>query len=198
MNRINWGSRAAMILLAGLLGTGMAGAQSAPNRQSNNAPSPTTNVNVVNTPTVNVASMPAVALGPSQVTNIGQRPSQQVVLSNNSNNLGCTSWFRVGPDGTPSTFSIPSGQYLVVTDMEFVAFNTPSTPGTYELLGLSLGPYNETVLGSYVVVDSTGAVATQQHLTTGIVMSLLPNCSTGTGPNTIEQVVLRGYLIPAS
>src|SRR5262249_33007434 len=146
---------------------------------------------------VDVVNTPTVVLGPSQVTSNGQRPSKQVVLSNNSNQLGCPQWYRVAPDGTPAQFTIPSGQYLVITDMEFAAFNTVITPGTYEQLALTLPVGNLPVLNSYAISDSLGAVATTQHLTTGIVVSVLPNCSTGTG-NNIEEVVLRGYLIPAS
>ena len=57
---------------------------------------------------------------------------------------------------------------------------------------------SETVLGSFALVDPYGGVATQQHLASGIFMSVLPNCLTGTTGNTIQQVVIRGYLVPAS
>jgi len=200
MNRINRPGRTLFVFLAALLLTSIASAQSAPDRQSsNNNPSfPAINVDVVNTPTVNVGSLPAVALGPSQVTNMGQRPSNQVVLANNSNQIGCPQWYRIGPDGNPSAFTIPSGQYLVITDMEFIAFQGANTPGVYEGLGLLLGSANETVLAGYAISDPLGTVATTQHITSGIVMSVLPTCFSPTANNTIQQVVLRGYLIPAS
>src|SRR5215471_15321075 len=156
MTRINF-HRTVLVFLASLLAAGIANAQ--------------TNVNVVNTPTVKV---------------VGPRPSDYVVLSNDSNFLGCTSWFRIDRAGTPAAFTIPTGHDLVITDMEFTAFNTPSTPGTYEALQLVLGPFGEVVLGSFALVDPSGAVATQQHLASGIVMSVLPTCSTGTQSNTIE------------
>jgi hypothetical protein len=63
---------------------------------------------------------------------------------------------------------------------------------------LILGPFNETVLNSYPVVDPFGGVATQQHLASGIVMSVLPICSSPTTGNTVQQLVIRGYLVPAS
>lgn len=183
MNRINCRAVPRILMfLAALIVASIANAQSAPKAEATGNQLAATNVNVVNTPTVKV---------------VGTRPTGYVVLSNGGT-LGCTSWFRIARDGTPTSFTIPTGQNLMITDMEFYAFNTVSIPGAYEALELTLPPFGEVVLGSFALVDSTGAVATQQHLTTGIVMSVLPTCFTGTSSNTGEQVVIRGYLIPAN
>lgn len=173
MNRIN------LLFLAVALTASIAHAQSVPSQSgSNNNPS-ATNVNVVNTPTVKVQ---------------GQKPSNYVVLAN-YNGFGCPSWLRIDRTGNPSLFSIPNGYNLLITDMDFEAFNTGVTQGAYAGLQLIVGPYGEVVLDSFVMVDSVGTLATQQHLSTGIVMSVLPTCSS---PGNSQQVTLRGYLIPAS
>ena len=145
----------------------------------------------------NTAAQPVpVQANPSAVTPMGQLPSNHVVLYNQGTQ-GCTSWFRIAPDGSGTAFTIPAGQEIVITDMDFFAGSTSVAPGVYGALKLNLGNNQVPVLNSAVMADSLGDLATQQHLTSGIVMSVLPTCQSGPG-NGFDIVTLRGYLIPAS
>ena len=188
----------------------------------------TPNVNVANTPSVTVANTPAVSIsgtpavsltgtpgvtvantasqpvptataGASLATHMGQLPSEHVVLlSFGTSNCPSSSWARVDASGNSSLFTIPSGKDLVITDVDLSAFSTGNSPGYYSAVGLELGTGSVPVLDSFVLADPGGSLATQQHLTSGIVVSVLPNCFGGSSNSTIIQAVIRGYLIPAS
>lgn len=79
--------------------------------------------------------------------------------------------------------------FLVITDTDLSA--TAFAPGTFGILVLQVG--GNTVLESSTIADSNGTASRSEHLTSGIVVSVLPTCF---GPSTFG--VIRGYLIPAS
>jgi hypothetical protein len=180
----------------------------------------TPSVNVANTPAVSISGTPAVSLagtpgvtvantaaqpvptataGASLATHMGQLPSEHVILQSfGTRNCPSSSWVRIDPSGNPSLFTIPNGKNLVITDADLSAFFTGNSPGYYSAVGLELGAGASSVLDSFVLADPSGTLATQQHLTSGIVVSVLPNCFGGSSNSTVIQAVIRGYLIPAS
>jgi hypothetical protein len=120
----------------------------------------------------------------------------QCLLPSNGSSGNCQTYERVFPNGTqgPSAFTIPNGDYLVVTDIEWL--QCAGTPGATAFFDLATFPsgglvdlYRET--GTF---NSDGCAGHNDHLTSGIVLSTLPSAGVGSGSST--SVKLRGYLTP--
>jgi hypothetical protein len=116
-------------------------------------------------------------------------------------------FFRVFPDGTESStpFRVPSGQNLVITDVEWSVFNQFFQTGFNVSLSIFIGNFEgPRVFHSFVTVDANnGRAAKSEYSTAGFIVGegefVCPTSSLihpdGNVTMTIADVILRGYLI---
>jgi len=154
------------------------------------------NVGITGIPGVQVTNtiaqaVPTLTAGPSLVTHMGQLPSSHVNLVSISG-TSCSQWFRIASDGQGSLFTIPAGDVLVITDVEFE--DSSFAAGSYHV-NLDVG--GSGVLGGVALVDASGWLVNQHHLTSGIVVSSLPTCGI-TGTSASPSARIYGYLIQAN
>lgn len=175
-----------------------------------NTPLPVTgNVNAAVTGAVGVNNFPAfpttltgatVPVSGSVTTSfdapshLGVKPSQFVNLFNSAG-LGAVTlgpWQRIGADGSLTSFSIPQGQLLVVTDIELSVDG--GTPGdtVSALIRTSL-----TVLWTspIVVFDTHTHAQITDHLIGGLALTYLPEVGIEVFTNSASfSFNLQGYL----
>lgn len=140
----------------------------------------TANVNVTN------GTLPTQNTGGGAATQVGQAASELV-------NLLCftDSCFQVFPDGTQSgsTYSIPSGKDLIITDAQWNALGGFGAAGNYVPESLVVNGHGVTTLWSQQ--DTLGNAGGQAHLGTGIVVA-----SGSTIRALGGSVHFQGYLVP--
>jgi hypothetical protein len=161
----------------------------------------TGSVSITGTPSVSVTNtatnpVPTQNVGGGAATQVGQPASNLVSLLCNSK--GC---FPIARNGTASgsKFSVPAGQALVITDVQWV-IESVRTQGSYDFTELHI---NSAVVAIFsALVDATSVSAGQAHLanaavvTPGNSVSLFwPNADL---PPTGEEPFgfLQGYLVP--
>ena len=135
------------------------------------------------------------ASNPVQTQNVGGGATTQVgQLASKIVNLvgsGCNP-FSISNSGSTAAFSVPSGQALVITDVQWYVPSGAST-GQYDSLGIFTEPGGITFSVS-ALTDSNFIAAGQLHLGTGIVS---PSGSTISGQRCGGGTIhMQGYLVP--
>ena len=176
------------------------------------------NVLVTNTPGVVVTNTPqqAVPVTPAQpLTHMGRSPQDHVLLKANPPDTGdCVSnqkeLRRILPDGTEETtaFQTPAGRMLVVTDVDWEVFDTPTFFSTDRILSIRLGTQNVIFYRISVTVTpdlvTGGTAGGNDRSFSGVVfgpgttpcISAISFNGTGGGSNSVTSTSLvRGYLI---
>ena len=84
----------------------------------------------------NTAAAPALVrdVNASSATHLGRKASEMVSLNGLFNNSGEIFFLRTLPDGTSSTFTIPAGKVLIITDVNWMI--EAGNPGTITRLNL--------------------------------------------------------------
>jgi hypothetical protein len=129
-----------------------------------------------------------------------------------SSSSGGSSWNQLLPNGTYgfSPYAIPSGEQLVVTDINVEAYCAVSCPKAgsqtsvvfFTSEGVALGyPFYYISSATYQANEQDQLVAVHSdHLTSGMVFSVLPftafNIGFGTHPGEGYTVTIQGYLTP--
>jgi hypothetical protein len=120
----------------------------------------------------------------------------QCLLPSNGSSGNCDTYQRVSPSGAqgPSAFTIPNGDYLVVTDIEWQqCAGTPGATAFFDLSTAASGSLVDLYRGTGTF-HSDGCAGQNDHLTSGIVLSTLPEAGVGSSSST--SIKLRGYLTP--
>jgi hypothetical protein len=137
-------------------------------------------------------------------THTGQPPSRHVMLEQ-AGVSGGRDWFRIGPDGMPVDglpFRVPVGQMLVVTDVDWRAFD--GTRGSAQTLRLFLRPLDDpeqdgkSVFEPTIILNNSGEGGKSEAMTTGFVVSsngfIFPELDRSGG----YCIKIRGYLCDES
>jgi len=130
--------------------------------------------------------VPTQNVGGGAATQVGQPVSKIVnLICNNNGTASCTT--------ANGTFAVPSGQALVLTDVQWRVFSDTIAQGNTDFVFVSSNSGSlPTVFAA--PVSSTGIFGGQAHLTSGIVVGPLSSVSTFTNGNGV--VFLQGYLVP--
>jgi hypothetical protein len=138
-------------------------------------------VHVVNTP---ANPIPTNNVGGGSATQVGQVPSRLVDLICDP---GCG---QILPDGSTvgSSYSIPSDQVLVITDVQWDRVNVGFAQGNY--VPFSVLVNGSTVAGFWALVDGNQIAAGQAHLATGVVVP------SGSVLKVTGTATMQGYLVP--
>jgi hypothetical protein len=105
----------------------------------------------------------------------------------------CTQWSLTTAGGTvQSNYSVPSGYYLVITDIEC---SGTDTPGTLETLAVTVNDFGR--FWDVVTSDSIGVISFREHLTTGIAFSAMPVVGMSGSP-VLRNLTIQGYLTPST
>jgi len=142
-------------------------------------------VGISGTPSVNVANTSLVVTPPAGTTHLGQDVNSLVSLYYDLGAACLKQNFPIGSIGV-SCFSVPSGEFLVVTDVEWT-----TTGGTEAGIQLGAGLSYTSELKE---PDSIGFASGHDHLTTGIVFGVTP-AVVPYGSSNIGIVTIGGYLI---
>ena len=142
---------------------------------------------------------------------MGQPASHHVLLESigvaNTGDLAKDlDFFRVLPDGTmtpggPEGFRVPSGDMLVITDIDWQYAGSPGSSQTFRVF---IKPLKDSDLGrrvfeSTITLDGEGHGGVSEAMTTGFVVSSNVRLAVDTSPGggKIQHALLRGYLVPA-
>lgn len=93
---------------------------------------------------------------------------------------------RIGPDGSISSFTIPSGQTFVLTDVNVVLSSCAASQSCIVLVGPNL------YFGS--IADSNGTATVNGHLTSGAAFQYLPQLFVASPYGSFQGLTLAGYL----
>jgi hypothetical protein len=124
-----------------------------------------------------------------------------VSLSGLFNNSGEIFFMRTLPDGTATSFNIPAGKVLIITDVNWQI--TAGTPGTVSRLNLRIDNLANPALirnvyDSVVTLNSAGVNGSNENLRAGIVVSsaakITANMNIPAG--ALQSLFLIGYLAP--
>jgi hypothetical protein len=145
------------------------------------------------------------------VTHMGQPPSNHITLEStivgNVTTPTDLHLRRINPNGNviqdAPPFSVPVGQVLVVTDVDW--FYRSGPPSQIQILkidvqNISSGGQSHTLFYSAISIDNNGDGATTEAMTGGFVVSSDARIliSTFPGGGVIQDVITRGYLCPES
>jgi hypothetical protein len=117
------------------------------------------------------------------------------------NNAGEIFFMRTLPDGTATSFTIPAGKVLIITDVNWQI--TAGTPGTVSRLNLRIDNLANPALirnvyDSVVTLNSAGVNGSNENLRAGIVVSsaakITANMNIPSG--ALQSLFLIGYLAP--
>ena len=124
----------------------------------------------------NTAAAPALVrdVSASSATHLGRKASEMVSLSGLFNANGEIFFMRTLPDGTATTFTIPAGKVLIITDVNWqIDFGNPGT-----VVRLSLRIENlanpsliRNVHNSVLTLNSAGVNGLNERMAAGIVIS---------------------------
>ena len=151
----------------------------------------------------NTAANPALVrdVNAQSLTHVGRKASEIVSLSGLFNNSGEIFFMRTLPDGTSSTFTIPAGKVLIITDVNWMI--EAGNPGTVERLNLRVENLANpalfrNVFDSTLTLNSAGMNVSNERLTAGIVVSsnakITASLNIPTG--ALRSLFLIGYLSP--
>lgn len=153
-------------------------------------------VSIQGTPSVSISGTPTVGLAPGGVvgmpSHVGVNPQSLVTLTTCASGL-C----QVLPNGNvqPSAYTIPSGKWLVITDLSAMAFiQNHNTTATFNVFA---GP-NRYYFSS-VRSNEDGMAILSDHITSGLVLQVVPTVSVETYLAPQGQLMifsLRGYVTP--
>jgi hypothetical protein len=136
------------------------------------------------------------------ITHLGQPIRNHVTLGcfGTVHGDSSTTWafFRIFPNGTAYDFTIPKGQFLVVTDVDW-NYNTgePNKLQTFSILmKMPKKEIRNVIFTSTIFGDMNGAGGSSVSMTTGLVISdmrsLEPHLESR---GALNEIILRGYLI---
>jgi hypothetical protein len=101
----------------------------------------------------------------------------------------CNEWSLTTAGGTVQDhYSVPAGYYLVTTDIECSATDTP---GTLETLAVTVNGFGR--FWDVVTSDTIGVISFRDHLTTGIAFSTMPAVGMN-GSAGLRNLTIQGYL----
>lgn len=151
----------------------------------------------------NTAAAPALVrdVNTASATHLGRKASEMVSLSGLFNNSGEIFFLRTVPDGTSTTFTIPAGKVLIITDVNWTI--EAGNPGTITRLNLRVENLANpalfrNVFDSTLTLNSAGFNVSNERLTSGIVVSsaakITANVTMPTG--ALRSLFLIGYLAP--
>jgi len=151
----------------------------------------------------NTAAAPALVrdVNAASATHLNRKASELVNLSGLFNANGEIFFMRTLPDGTSSTFTIPSGKVLVITDVNWQI--EAGNPGTVARLSLRIenlaNPiFIRNVHNSVLTLNSAGVNGVNEHLGAGIAVSsaakITANLIAPSG--ALGGLYLIGYLAP--
>lgn len=132
-------------------------------------------------------------------SHLGVSPSDHVIL----HLTGSGDWERSLPDGSAVyPFEIPVGRYLVITDVDWQFAALSGVARQNVTLRLFVAPRSDPKNGypvheSTALLDDNGYGGASEAMTTGFVVdrSATIRCDCVPVPQTISNIVLRGYLI---
>ena len=151
----------------------------------------------------NTAAAPALVkdLNAASATHLGRKASELVSLSGNFNNTGEIFFMRTLPDGTSTSFTIPAGKVLIITDVNWQIDS--GNPGTVIRLLLRIenlaNPiFIRNVHNSVLTLNSAGVNSSNERLGTGIAVSSAARITAHlTAPSgALSGLFLIGYLAP--
>ena len=151
----------------------------------------------------NTAAAPALVrdVSASSATHLGRKASEMVSLSGLFSANGEIFFMRTLPDGTATTFTIPAGKVLIITDVNWqIDFGNPGT-----VVRLSLRIENlanpsliRNVHNSVLTLNSAGVNGLNERMAAGIVISsaakITANLNAPSG--ALGGLFLIGYLAP--
>ena len=151
----------------------------------------------------NTAAAPALVrdVNAASATHLGRKASEMVSLSGNFTATGEIFFMRTLPDGTATTFTIPAGKVLIITDVNWMI--EAGNPGTITRLNLRVenlanSALFRNVFDSTLTLNSAGFNVSNERLTAGIVVSsaakITANLNIPTG--ALRSLFLIGYLAP--
>jgi hypothetical protein len=143
-------------------------------------------------------------------THMGQPPSNHITLQSTIGANFITpvdlQLRRINPNGTVDDpappFSVPVGQVLVVTDVDWEYHAGP--PGLQilriDIQNISSGGQSHRVFYSAITLDKSGLGATTEAMTSGFIVSSEARLlfSTFPGGGVLQDLIIRGYLCPES
>ena len=151
----------------------------------------------------NTAAAPALVkdVNAASATHVGRKASELVSLSGNFNNTGEIFFMRTLPDGTSTSFTIPAGKVLIITDVNWQIDS--GNPGTVVRLLLRIenlaNPiFIRNVHNSVLTLNSAGVNGSNERLGTGIAVSSAAKITALlTAPSgALGGLYLIGYLAP--
>jgi len=151
----------------------------------------------------NTAAGPALVrdVNAQSLTHLGRKASEIVSLSGLFNNSGEIFFMRTLPDGTSTSFTVPAGKVLIITDVNWQM--TAGNPGTVVQLLLRIDNlanpiFFRDVFGSVITLNSAGMNRSNENLRAGIVVSSAAKITAHlTAPSgALQHLFLIGYLAP--
>lgn len=151
----------------------------------------------------NTAAAPALVrdVNASSATHVGRKASEMVNLSGLFNSSGEIFFLRTLPDGNATSFTIPAGKVLIITDVNWQI--TAGNPGTVARLSLRIDNLANPALirdvfDSVITLNSAGVNGSNENLRAGIVVSsaakITAHLTAPTG--ALDHLFLIGYLAP--
>ena len=151
----------------------------------------------------NTAASPALVrdVNAASATHLGRKASDMVSLSGNFNATGEIFFMRTLPDGTSTSFTIPPGKVLIITDVNWQI--EAGNPGTVARLllrteNLANPIFIRNVHTSVLTLNSAGVNGSNERLGTGIAVSsaakITAHLTTPSG--ALGSLFLIGYLAP--
>jgi hypothetical protein len=130
-------------------------------------------------------------------THLGVPLGGLVTLNCLNSGTTCSSFRQIDASGNQAAtdYTIPAGQTLIVTDVEWEAVG--GTAGRNSFLNLQCAGGCPFVFSSRTVADSAGIASTADHLTSGVPLVYLPTVSVGDA-FALSYLIVRGYLVPTS
>lgn len=143
---------------------------------------------------VNTSANPVPTTTP---THLGVPLGSLVTLNCLNSGTTCSSFRQIDASGNQAAtdYTIPAGQTLIITDVEWEAIG--GTVGQFTFLNLFCSGGCAFVYQSRVVADSGQHASTADHLTSGVPLVYLPTVIVGPAV-ALSRLVLRGYLVPTS
>jgi len=130
-------------------------------------------------------------------THLGVPLGSFVTLNCLTSGTTCSSFRQIDASGNQAStdYTIPSGNTLIVTDVDWEAIG--GTAGQFTFLNLLCSGGCAFVYQSRVVADAGQHASTADHLTSGVPLVYLPTVIVGPAV-ALTRLVLRGYLVPTS
>jgi len=151
----------------------------------------------------NTAAAPALVrdVNAASATHLGRKASEMVSLSGLFNATGEIFFMRTLPDGTATSFTVPAGKVLIITDVNWQIES--GNPGTVSRLVLRIenlaNPiFIRDVHKSVFTLNSAGVNGVNERLGAGIVVSSAAKITAllTTPSGALGSLYLIGYLAP--